>query len=338
VRQLRNSKCEIRTWTAVLFVLAAALSVVGTPLTVMGEQSRGSYRVGLLVHRSPEASRIESFRHGLRALGYIDGQNIAIEERYTDGERERLPNLAADLVRQKVDVIVVDGTLAAIAAKAATTTIPIVLVLASDPVGSGLVASLARPGGNVTGMSALYAELSGKQLQILKEAVPGASRVAILGNPANPAMALGLQGAQTTARALAIQLDVLEARTPSDLEKAALALAKDRAKALLTLPDPLFSNERLQLVALAAKRRVPAIFSPKDFVEAGGLISYGPNVPDQFRRAATFVDKILKGSSPADLPIEQPTMFELAVNLKAAKALGLTIPQSILVRADEVIR
>lgn len=338
MRQFRKSNFGIRTWPVVLCVLVAGLSVVGTPRAVKGQQSEGLYRVGLLVHRSPEASRIETFRNGLRALGYIEGQNIAIEERYTEGENERLPGLAADLVRRKVDVIVVDETLAAMAAKGATTTTPIVVVPASDPVGSGLVASLARPGGNVTGMSALYAELSGKQLEIMKEAIPAASRVAVLGNPANPAMALGLKGAQTTTRALGIQLDVLEARTPSDLQKVSSQLANNRANGLLTLPAPLFSNERLQLVKLASKRRVPAIYSPKDFVEAGGLMSYGPNVPGQFRRAATFVDKILKGSRPADLPIEQPTTFEVALNLKTAKTLGLAIPQTILARADEVIR
>jgi putative ABC transport system substrate-binding protein len=205
-------------------------------------------------------------------------------------------------------------------------------------VGSGLVASLARPGGNVTGLSTLYTELSGKQLQMLKEAVPEASRVAFLCNPENPAMGPGLNGAQATARALAVQLQVFEVRRPNELEKAFSAMARDRVGALLTLPDALFSNERVQLLKLATKSRLPAIFSPRDFVEAGGLMSYGPNVPNQFRRAANYVDRILKGANPADLPIEQPTTFELVINLKTAKALGLTIPQSVLIRADEVIQ
>jgi putative ABC transport system substrate-binding protein len=294
--------------------------------------------VGFLVHRSPEASRIESFREGLRALGYVEGQNLAIEQRYTEGVADRLPGLVADLVHRKMDAIVVDGTVAAMAARAATATIPIVLVLARDPVGTGLVASLARPGGNVTGLATLYTELTGKQLQILKEAVPNASRVAVLGNPENPATALGLRGAHAAAMALAIEVQAVEVGRPSELEGAFSTMARDRAGALLTLADPLFVNQRAQIVRLAAKSRLPAIFSLRDFVKDGGLISYGLNVPDQFRRAATYVDKILKGANPADLPIEQPTKLELVINLKTAKVLGLTIPQSILLRADEVIR
>jgi len=338
VRQLQIADCRLSIGAAAIFIVALCLGILGAPLPAEAQQPGRFHQIGFLLHRSPEASRIEPFRQGLRALGYIEGENVAIEQRYTHGVHDRLPGLAAELVRRKVDVIVVDGTVAAMAARAATTTIPIVFVLASDPVGSGLVASLARPGGNVTGLSTLYTELSGKQLQMLKEAVPEASRVAFLCNPENPAMGPGLNGAQATARALAVQLQVFEVRRPNELEKAFSAMARDRVGALLTLPDALFSNERVQLLKLATKSRLPAIFSPRDFVEAGGLMSYGPNVPNQFRRAANYVDRILKGANPADLPIEQPTTFELVINLKTAKALGLTIPQSVLIRADEVIQ
>jgi putative ABC transport system substrate-binding protein len=338
VRQYSIADCRFSIGATAIFVVAFVLALVAAPLAAEAQQPGRFHQIGFLVHRSPEASRIEPFRQGLRALGYIEGQNITIEQRYTHGAHDRLRGLAAELVRREVGVIVVDGTVAAMAARAATTTIPIVFVLASDPVGSGLVASLARPGGNVTGLSTLYTELTGKQLQMLKEAVPEASRVTILCNPENPAIGPGLNGAQATARALGIQLQVLEVRRPNELEGTFSAMAKGRAGALLTLPDALFSNERVQLLKLAAKSRLPAIFSPRDFVEAGGLMSYGPNVPAQFRRAATYVDRILKGAKPGDLPIEQPTKFELVINLKTAKTLGLTIPQSLLVRADEVIQ
>jgi putative ABC transport system substrate-binding protein len=321
-----------------LVLLLLAVAILAALPSAEAQQPGKLHQIGFLRYTSPQASSFEAFRQGLRALGYAEGQNIAIEQRYAHGVHDRLPDLAAELVRLKVDVIVVDGTATAIVAKAATTTIPIVFTLAGDPVGSGLVASLARPGGNVTGLSNLAAELSGKQLQLLKEAVPGASQIAILYNPVNPAMAPALDGARAAARALAVQLQVLEVRRPNELGSAFSAMARGRAGALLTLPDAIFATERVRLLEFAAKSRLPVIFSQRQDVEAGGLMSYGPNFPDQFRRAASYVDKILKGAKPGDLPVEQPTKFELVINLKTAKALGLKIPQSILVRADEVIQ
>ena len=314
------------------------LGILAAPLTVDAQQPGKLHQIGFLLYPSPEASRFEAFRQGLRALGYTEGQNIAIEQRYAHGVHDRLSGLAAELVRRKVDAIVVDGTAAAVAARAATKTTPIVFTLPADPVGSGLVASLARPGGNVTGLSNLTAELSGKQLQLLKEAAPEASRVAIVYNPTNPAMAAALSGAQAAARALAVQLKVLEVRRPNELGGAFSAMARGRAGALLAVSDPIFASQRAQLLKLAAKSRLPVMSSLREDVEAGGLISYGPNFPDQFRRAATYVDKILKGAKPADLPVEQPTRFDLRINMKTAKTLGLTFPQSILILATEVIQ
>jgi len=320
-----------------VLIPALALASLAAPLIPDAQQPAKLHQIGFLQRGSPQASRFEAFRQGLRALGYTEGQNIAIEQRYAHGVHDRLSGLAAELVPRKVDVIVVDGTATAIVAKAATTTIPIVFTLAGDPVGSGLAASLARPGGNVTGLSNLAAELSGKQLQLLKEAVPEASRVAFLYNPVNPATAPALNGAQAAARALGIQLQVLEVRRPNELGKAFSEMTKGRAGSLLTVSDAIFTTERVQLLKLAAKGRLPVMFSDREYVEAGGLMSYGTNFPDQYRCAATYVDKILKGAKPADLPVEQPTRFDLAINMKTAKGLGLTFPPSILVQATEVI-
>ena len=281
----------------------------------------------------------KAFRQGLRDLGYVEGQNIAIEYRWAEGRFERLPDLAAELVRLKVDVIVSVVTQASLAAKNATRTIPIVMVAAGDPLGSGLVASLARPGGNVTGPSSMLAELAGKELELLKETVPNVSRVAVLWNPANAVwQAQMLRATEVAARALGLQLQLLEARGPDELEGAFAAMTRERASALLVQVDVIFALHARRIADLAAKRRLPAMYGSREHVEAGGLISYAPNVPDVFRRAATYVDKILKGAKPADLPVEQPTKFELVINLKTAKALGLTIPQAVLIRADEVIR
>jgi len=268
----------------------------------------------------------------------VEGQNIAIEYRWAEGRFERLPDLAAELVRLKVDVIVSVVTQASLAAKNATRTIPIVMVAAGDPLGSGLVASLARPGGNVTGPSSMYAELAGKQLELLKETVPKVSRVAVLWNPANAVwQAQMLRATEVAARALGLQLQLLEARGPDELEGAFAAMTRERASALLVQVDVIFALHARRLADLAAKRHLPAMYGSREHVEAGGLMSYAPNIPDLFRRAATYVDKILKGAKPADLPVEQPTRFELIINLKTAKALGLTIPPSLLVRADQVI-
>lgn len=247
-------------------------------------------------------------------------------------------DLAAELVRLKVEVIVTPSTLDALAAQRATRTIPIVMALSTDPVGTGLVASLARPGGNITGLTTLSPELNGKRLELLKETVPGLSRVAVLWNLANPDKALEFEQIEVAARQLRLQLQSLEVRAPDDFEKAFRGAAAKRASALLTLTDTLTITQQSQIVELAAKRRLPAMFQTGDFVDAGGLMSYGPNDADLFRRTATYVDKILKGAKPGDLPVEQPTRFELVVNLKTAKKIGLTIPPEMLVRADKVLK
>jgi putative ABC transport system substrate-binding protein len=267
----------------------------------------------------------------------VEGENIVIEQRYANGVPDRLPGLAAELVRLTVDVIVVGGTLDAKAAKAATTAIPIVFSIAGDPVGSGLVVSLARPGGNITGLSNLQGELGGKRLQLLKEAVPHASRIAVLINPANPTNAVDLQGARAAAQTLSVQLQVIEVRNPNEFAGAFAAMARGGAGALLTLADPVFGTDPSRLARLAAEYRLPAMFFEKVFVDAGGLMSFGPNISDQFRRAAVYVDKILKGTKPADIPVEQPTRFSLAINMTTAKTLGLAFPSSTLIQATEIV-
>jgi putative ABC transport system substrate-binding protein len=279
--------------------------------------------------------RFEAFRLGLRELGYVEGQNIAIESRWAEGHR--YPALAADLVSSKVDVIVAVGGAATQAAQQATRTIPIVMSLVSDPVGSGLVASLARPGGNVTGLTTVSPDLVGKQLQLLKEVAPKVSRVALLRHPDNPASAAQLREAEAAALALGVRLQTLEARNPQEIDSAFAAMTRERAGALLILAGAIFGNQRRQIAELAAKKRLPSVSWLKEYAEAGGLMIFGPNPLDLERRAATFVDKILKGAKPADLPIEQPTKFELVINLRTAKAIGLTIPPTLLQRADQII-
>jgi putative ABC transport system substrate-binding protein len=330
------------------FLLTALAGAFAVPLVAVAQSARNVPRIGYLSPSSPsDPERLASpfgerglaaFRQGLRDLGYVEGQNIAIEYRWAEGRFERLPDLAAELVRLKVDVIVSVVTQATLAAKNATRTIPIVLVAAGDPLGSGLVANLAHPGGNVTGPSSMYADLAGKQLELLKETVPKVSRVAVLWNPANAAwQAQMLRQTEIAARALGLQVQLLKARGPDELEGAFAAMTRERASALLVQVDVIFALHARRIADLAAKRRVPAMYGSREHVEVGGLMSYAPNVPDLFRRAATYVDKILKGAKPADLPVEHPTKFELVVNLKTAKALGLTIPPSLLLRADQVI-
>jgi putative ABC transport system substrate-binding protein len=284
----------------------------------------------------------EAFLQGLRDLGYLEGRNLLIEYRDAAGKTERFPALAAELVALKVDVIVAGGgTLAALAAKQATTTLPIVFAAVGNPVAEGLVTSLARPGGNVTGLSLVQQELVGKSLELLKQAVPEVSRVALLLKPdAMPDRAKKdrLNAADVAARALGVRLQVVEARGPEDFDRAFSDMTRARAGALAVLATPVFDSERRRLVDLAAKNRLPTVYSYRSYVEAGGLMSYGPDLADSFRRAATYVDRILKGAKPGDLPVEQPTKFELVINLKTAKALGLTIPQSLLQRGDEVIQ
>ena len=322
--------------------LIAAGALLAIPLAD-GQQAAKVARIG---HLSPNLAANphlrDAFLQGLRDLGYVEGRNVVIEYRDAEGKLERLPALAAELVALKVDVIVAEGgTLGPRVAMRATTTIPIVFAGAGDPVGSGLVTSLARPGGNVTGLSSLSAEVVGKRLELLTQAVPGLDRVAILREP----VALGertakdmLEAADVAARALGVQPQFIEARGPDEFARAFSAMTSARAGALTVLPSNMFVRERRRLVDLAAKNRLPAVYTSREFVDAGGLMSYGAHQPDLFRRAATYVDKILKGAKPGDLPIEQPTKFELVINLKTAKDLGLTIPPSVLARADDLIQ
>ena len=320
--------------------VALAVAILEAPLGADAQQPAKVARIGHLgtADRVAAGHLLEAFRQGLRELGWVEGKNIAIEVRYAEGRYERLPDLAAELVRLKVDVIVAAGTQAALAAKQATSTIPIVMAAVGDPVATGLVASLARPGGNLTGPSLMLPELIGKQLELLKEVVPKVSRVAVLWNSANPLGPPQMREAEGAARALRVRLQLLDVRDPNDFDTAFAAMTKERAGALLVIPDVVFVTHRARVADLAAKSRLPAVYWTRELVEAGGLMAYGANIPDMYRRAATYVDKILKGTKPGDLPIEQPTRFELVINLKTAKALGLTIPQSLRLRADQVIQ
>ncbi|MGH2360820.1 MAG: ABC transporter substrate-binding protein, partial [bacterium] len=324
----------------VIALLAVAVLVV--PRAGEAQQAANIPRIGFLSASSlsdPRTLRfLEAFRQGLRELGYAEGQNIAIESRFAEGKWDQLPGLAAELVRVKVDVIVTYTTPATQAAKQATGTIPIVVATVIDPVAAGLVASLAHPGGNITGLSQMVPELVGKQLEVLKEVAPKISRVALLSNPANPAHALAIRDVKAAARSLGVQLQLLEARGPSEIESAFAAMTTERAGAVIVLVDSMLIDHRTRIADLAARRRLPTVSATIETAEAGGLMAYGPSVRDMFRRAAAYVDKILKGAKPADLPIEQPTKFELVINLRTARALGLTIPQSLLFRADEVIQ
>ena len=320
--------------------ISTALGFLAAPLAVDAQQPGKVARIGVLSQGSSISGPHirEAFRQGLRDLGYAEGQNIVIEYRYAEGKAERLPDLAAELLRLKVDVIVSGGTLAPLAAKHATGTIPIVMSAAGDPVGTGLVPSLAKPGGNVTGLSNFSADLTAKRLQLLKEILPGVSRVAVLWNGANPIAALLMRETEAAARALGLQVQSLEVRGPDEFENALPAAVSGGAGALFVVDDPLVFIARLRIADFAARNRLPMTAIYREFAEAGGLMTFGANLADLNRRAAIYVDKILKGAKPADLPVEQPTKFDLVINLKTAKALGLTIPQSLLVRADEVIQ
>jgi putative ABC transport system substrate-binding protein len=328
---------ERRTFMAML-----TGGIVVAPLAAEAQQAAKIARIGYLTSSLGVNPHLpEAFRQGLRDLGYVEGRNLVIEYRDAEGKADRLPALAAELVALKVDVIVVPNTPATLAAKQATRIVPIVFAGVVDPVTSGLVTSLARPGGNVTGLSFLAPELVGKCLEQLTQAVPGVSRIAVLWQPGG----LGertekdmLKEVVVAARVLGVRLQVVEARGPEDFDRAFSEMTRARAGALTVLGSTMFLIGRRRLVDLAAKNRLPTVFSLREFVDAGGLMAYGPDLADLFRRAATYVDKILKGAKPADLPVEQPTKFELAINLKTAKALGLTIPQSVLGRADEIIQ
>jgi putative ABC transport system substrate-binding protein len=324
------------------FIGTLAGGLVAAPLAAEAQQAAKVARIGYLANNLAASPHLpEAFRQGLRDLGYVEGRSVVIEYREAEGKFERLPALAAELVALKVDVIVAAVILAALAAKQATRTIPIVFAAVADAVGSGLVTSLARPGGNVTGLSALGPALVGKCLELLKQAVPGVSRVAVLWQPRAQGERTErdmLKEAEVAARALGVRLQFVEARGPEDFDRAFSEMTRARAAALNVLPSSMFFGERRRLVDLAAKNQLPAVYLSREFVDAGGLMAYGPNVADLYRRAATYVDKILKGTKPADLPVEQPTKFELVINLKTAKTLGLTIPPSLLGRADQVIQ
>ncbi|HUP37121.1 MAG TPA: ABC transporter substrate-binding protein [Candidatus Limnocylindria bacterium] len=323
------------------FVLTAALllTALAAPLPADAQGAGKLVRIGRLSPLSAETDspNLEAFRKGLRELGWVEGKTFIIEGRFADGRSERLPGLAAELVRRRVDVILTGSNPGALAAKKATATIPIVMVTTGDPVGAGLVTSLARPGGNVTGVTALGQMLNAKRLELIKEAVAGVTRVAVLTNPRSIYTAPFLREKEDMSRSLGLQLPILQARDPGGFEKAFAALATERAGALMVQTDAMFITHRRRIVELAARSRVPTIYGDREFVDAGGLMFYGATLANLYHDAAGYADRILKGARPADLPVEQPTKLELVINLKAAKALGLTIPPSVLGRADHLV-
>ena len=327
-----------RAFVRSLAALAACPAIVFNSQSAYAQQPASLRRIGVLLITPIEDKDLQMFRQGLREAGYTEGRDVVIEWRSSNGDFARIPELAADLVERKVDVIVVETTSATIIAKRATSTIPIVMSLVGDPVRSGLVTSLAHPGGNVTGLSLMAAELGAKRLELLKQAIPRLTRVAVLWNPGNPWHAKANADLKAAAPALSLKLSFVGARTPDEFAPAFSEISRMHAQGLYVTVDGIFFTHRTKLLNLVSKARLPAIYSDKRFVYEGALMSYGPDVGDVFRRSAGYVDKILKGAKPGDLPIEQPTKFELAVNLKTAKALGIAIPQSILQRADEVIR
>ena len=318
------------------FLIALAAAMLALPLAAVAQYSKRIPQVGYLGFvENPELD--EAFRKGLHERGYLEGQNVHVEYRYAEGRAERLAEVAAELVRLKVDVIVASSTQAIDAARLATKTIPIVFPVTFDPVESGYVSSLGRPGGNLTGLNPLNPVVAAKRVELLKEVIPRMARVAVLWNPTNSGSLLALKATESAAKRLSIRLQTQEARSPDDLEPAFRAATREQADALIVMPDNLFWAQRGRILTLTTKNRLPAMFDGVVYVEAGGLMSYGANVPDLYQRAAIYVDKILKGAKPADLPVEQATKFELFINLKTAKQIGLTIPPSVLLRADKVI-
>jgi len=326
-----------RSTRRAFLIAALGAGALAAPLALFAQQPKKIPRIGWLQLHAHSESRHAAFLQGLRELGYVEGQNLVIERRAAGGKEDRLPALAAELIRLRVDVLVALEPPAVIAVKNSTTTIPIVMRSTDDPVEREWVASLARPGGNITGVTSFSMALIGKRMELLREMLPNLSRVAVLWNPDEPATAPSFHKITAAARALGMQVQSLETRSATDFETAFNAAVKARAGALFPLRSPLIVEERKHIAELALKRKLPAIYDDREFVEAGGLMSYGTNLADSYRRAATYVDKILKGAKPSDLPVEQPTRFELVINMKTAKALGLTIPQTILVRADRVI-
>ena len=322
-----------------LATLVAYLGLFGMASAADTPQPASPRHIGvLLVAWSPESKMVQAFREGLRDAGYVEGRDVVVELRNANGDYDLVPQLAADLVQSKVDVIVADSTPATRGAMRATSTIPIVMANIADPVGSGLVANLAHPGGNVTGLTQMMVDLSAKRLQLLKETLPRAARVAVLWNTNAPYSPKVIEALKAAAPSLSIKLKFVGVRTPEEIDSAVSAASRAHAQALYIIDDSLFVAHRTALLKLAFKVRLPTTFGHRDWIDEGGLMSYGADFKDLFRRSAGYVDKILKGAKPADLPIEQPTKFELVINLKTAKALGITIPESILLRADEVIR
>jgi putative ABC transport system substrate-binding protein len=322
------------------FIGTLAGGLLAVPLAAAAQQAGRVWRIGFLglPSASSAAARVEAFRRGLRELGYVEGRNLAIEFRWAEGNADRLPALAAEVTKLKVDVIVTQGTEATVAAHRSTTTIPIVVTVISDPVGTGLVRSLARPGGNVTGLTDIAEEVAGKRIEVLREAVPSVTRIAVLWNPANASSGPQMKDMEAAGRKLGLSVRSIEVRDVNQLDGAFATAVRDRAGAVVVLPDAALFGRRDQIAQLAVKNRLPSLAWTPEFTKSGCLMIYGPNVLDMHGRAATYVDKILKGAKPGDLPVEQPTTLELVINLKTAKALGLTIPQSLLLRADELIQ
>jgi len=322
------------------FMLTSVAGALAAPLAAEAQLARRIYRVGVLEVRAvaSNATNLAAFRQGLKELGLVEGQNLLIEYRSADGQPERFPELARELLQVKVDIIMTRGTPAALAAKTATATIPIVMASSGDPVGTGIIASVGRPGGNVTGLSAFATEVQGKLLQVLKEIVPQIARVAFLFNMSNPVAQAQWKEAEPAARSVGLQPHLVDVRTARDLEPALDAVVKQRAGAVIVAIDAVTQAHERPIAEALIARRLPAICREREFVDAGGLMSYGVHYADLYRRAAVYVDKILKGAKPADLPVEQPTKFEFIINLKTAKLIGLTIPQSVLYRADKVIK
>jgi putative ABC transport system substrate-binding protein len=312
-----------------------------SPLKARAQQAGSTVRrIGFLLPGGPRTTvvrgQLEAFRQGLKEYSWVEGQNISVEYRFAEGKEDALPGIAAELVQLRPDVVA-ESTPAALAAKSVTQTIPIVMATSADPLGNGLVASLNRPGANITGLSLQSPELSGKRLQLLTEIVPGIARVAVLSNPLNPSMVAVVEQTKAAAQSLGIEIHVVEVQAPDQFESAFAAVRRTRAGALIVLPDAVLYGQHPRIVTFTTASHLPALFPEKEVAEAGGLIAYGPSIPASFRRAAGYVDKILRGAKPADLPVEQPTTFELVVNLQTARAIGVTIPTSILLRADEVI-
>jgi len=319
------------------FLLTSLVGALAAPLAAEAQPAAKVYRIGLLSPTS-QGLGVEGFREGLRALGYVEGRNIVVEHRSAEGRFDRLPELAAELVGIRVDVIVAVVTQASLAAKNATKTIPIVMLAVGDPVGAGLVTSLAQPGGNVTGTSFQNVEVAGKSLELLKNAIPQLRVVAVLWNPANPVFqAQMVKETEAAARSLGIQLRMLAARDAKEIDRAFAAMTGERAEGLIVIPDPVFTAHLTRIAALAAHSHLPSISAFREYAEAGGLMAYSASFSERGRRTAVYVDRILKGANPANLPVEQPAKFELLINLKTAKALGLTIPPALLLRADQVI-